>query len=74
MIKHLTTKIEDALSMTDLQLFHLFGITAINDFRKTLQVLKGKGWIYLGSEGCEGFNPVTGCPGHPSETDSITHL
>lgn len=72
MIKHLTTKIEDALAMTDEQIWRIFNTTAVNDFRSTLRILKEKGWIYIGSEGCEGFDPVTGCPGHPSETESIT--
>ena len=56
-------RIDRALSMTDQQLQDLFGGFA-PDIRHELEGRKEKGEILIGSEGCERFNPVTGCPGH----------
>jgi len=34
------------------------------DIRHELEERKEKGELLIGSEGCEGFDPLTGCPGH----------
>lgn len=41
--------------------------------RKHLAECLAKGWKYIPCGDCEGFDHFEkGCPGHPSETDSIT--
>ncbi|WP_315823029.1 hypothetical protein [Paraflavitalea speifideaquila] len=39
--------------------------------RSELEQRLAAGEVYIGSQNCEGFDPVKGCPGH-IEMDSIT--
>ena len=63
MTHHLQTKIETLLSWTDAELQEVFGGFG-PDIRKELEEKKEKGEVLIGSVNCEGFDPVTGCPGH----------
>jgi len=56
-------RIDRALSMSDSQLQDLFGGFA-PDIRHELEGRQEQGELLIGSEGCEGFDPITGCPGH----------
>lgn len=71
MIKHIKSKISTILALSDDELKRMFDMPAV-EVRTSLEYRKKQGEVYIGSSGCEGFDPVTGCPGHPSETDSIT--
>ena len=62
--------IDRALSMSDAQLQDMFGGFA-PDIRHELGERKEKGELLIGSEGCEGFDPITGCPGH--EVKEVTN-
>jgi hypothetical protein len=62
--------IDRALAMTDDELQSMFGSFA-SDIRHELEQRKDKGEELIGSEGCEGFDPVTGCPGH--EVKEVTN-
>lgn len=55
--------IETALTFDDQELGEMFEGSG-SEIRKELEERKAKGEIKIGSEGCEGFDPVKGCPGH----------
>lgn len=66
MKRHLTMKIETALDMTNDELRAMFNKDPEElraGFKKDLE----NGDLLIGSYDCEGFNPVTGCPGHEGE-------
>jgi hypothetical protein len=67
---HVSMRIDRALSMTDTEIQLMFGGFA-SDIRHELEGRKEKGEVLIGSEGCEGFDPVTGCPGH--EVKEVTN-
>lgn len=60
---HVVTKIETLLSFDDGYLGHIFdGVGP--ELRKELEERRDSGDIFIGSAGCDGFDPITGCPGH----------
>lgn len=61
--RHLTTNISGILKQPDSVLGKLFDMDG-REAREELEKLKAQGHIYIGSDTCEGFDPVTGCPGH----------
>jgi len=63
MTHHPTTKIENLLAWTDNELQEVFGGFG-PDIRSELENRKERGEILIGSVDCEGFDVVTGCPGH----------
>lgn len=71
MIWHTQHRIDTMLSYSDADLQALFDANPA-DIREQLEDKQYRGEVYVTNAGCEGFDPVTGCPGHPSETDSIT--
>lgn len=56
-------KIETALSLDDQQLGDMFCADP-DKLRQHFEERKANGEILIGAEGCEGFDPVKGCPGH----------
>lgn len=61
--RHLCAKIENLLQNDDDWLGRIFE----GDGSETRQDLENRfknGEILIGSEGCDGFDPITGCPGH----------
>lgn len=66
----LQVKIETLLNSGDEALKNLF-YKDPSVVRKALEAKKAAGEVYVPSAGCEGFDPVKGCPGH--ETDSKTN-
>jgi len=58
--------IEGLLSWTDSELQQMFGGFG-PDIRKELEERSLNGEKLIGSQGCEGFDPVSGCPGHNVE-------
>lgn len=68
-IHHVQASIEGLLKLSDKKLSDIFeghGPT----IRKILMEQKARGEIYVGSAKCEGFDPITGCPGHPGPDES----
>jgi hypothetical protein len=43
------------------------GVMSPDEAKRHLLRLFGKGVKYLPFGNCEGFDPVTGCPGHPED-------
>jgi hypothetical protein len=70
MTHHLQTKIETLLAWTDSELQEVFGGFG-PDIRKELEDRKEKGEVLIGSVDCDGFDPITGCPGH--EVKEVTY-
>lgn len=70
MVRHLQMRISHALQMTDTELQTIFGGFG-PDIRHELEERLEKGEQLIGSDSCEGFNPVTGCPGH--EVKEVTN-
>lgn len=66
MIRHISTSISYLLTMSDEQLSNAFECDGA-EVRKELLERQAAGEMKIGSEGCEGFDPVKGCPGHPSQ-------
>lgn len=66
MTYHVQMSIEGALGLSDRQLSKMFDRNG-KSIRKELKERYAKGERLLGAEGCEGFDPVTGCPGHNDE-------
>jgi len=62
--RHLTTRIAYLLKQTNEKLGYFFEGDGA-EIRAALEHRAAHGELLIGSEGCEGFNPVTGCPGHP---------
>lgn len=63
MIRHITVNIDTILEMSDKKLERIFEMPA-SEVRSELQERKAAGELKIGSENCEGFSPITGCPGH----------
>lgn len=63
MMYHIQMSIEGALDLTDKQLGQLFGKPG-HKVRAELQERYSKGERLIGAKDCDGFDPVTGCPGH----------
>lgn len=58
-------RIDILLTRNDEELTELF-FKRPAEVRELLEKKKAAGEVYIPSAGCEGFNPVTGCPGHGS--------
>lgn len=63
MKRHLTANIDFVLSMSDEKLAKIFD-APVSEIRSELLENKAKGHKLIPSDGCEGFCPVNGCPGH----------
>jgi len=63
---HLETKIETLLCWTDSELQEVFGGFG-PDIRLELRIRLAAGEKKIGSIDCQGFDPVTGCPGHEAK-------
>lgn len=63
---HIDTKIESLLGLEELDLIEMFPKFQGN-IRQHLQDRLDCGEVYVGSEGCDGFDPIKGCPGHDIE-------
>jgi len=63
--RHLTVNIAYLLKQSNEILCDIFNSDDGEAIRKSLEHRAAHGELLIGSEGCEGFNPVTGCPGHP---------
>lgn len=78
MIRHMCTSIEGLLSYS--KTHRIGGLIQREDgtyysHKEAVKALKerlAKGEKLLPSTGCVGFDPLTGCPGHPDEPDSET--
>lgn len=62
--RHLSTNIDYLLNQSNKWLSNIFEGDGA-EIRQELEERKSKGELLIGSEGCEGFDPVKGCPGHP---------
>jgi hypothetical protein len=60
---HIKASIEGLLKLSDDKLSDMFNMSG-KDVRADLKDQLTKGHIYVGSENCEGFDPIKGCPGH----------
>jgi len=60
MTRHLSVKIANLLKLSNRDLKKLFSRDA-NELRLELREKQCRGEIFIGSEGCEKFNPFTGC-------------
>lgn len=69
MTHHVQASIEGLLDLTNAQLSKMFDRHGPT-IRKELKDRLAKGEKLIGSENCEGFDPVTGCPGHEDATPS----
>lgn len=69
-IYHLQASIEGLLSLSNYRLGKMFDRHGAT-IRKELKERLAKGEKLIGAEGCEGFDPVTGCPGHKDKTDTV---
>lgn len=58
-----TMKIQTALDLSDDELIAMFNQKP-DELRASLKKDLENGELLIGSYNCEGFNPVTGCPGH----------
>jgi len=63
MIRHVTCNIDFLLGKDDQYLGDIFEGDGA-EIRKDLEERKANGALKIGAEGCEGFDPVKGCPGH----------
>ena len=63
MIRHITVSIERVLQFSDKQLGDFFDGNG-SEIREELLERQAKGELKIGSENCEGFCPIKGCPGH----------
>jgi len=66
MLRHVSTSIDGLLKKDDQFLGLLFEGTAA-EIRKELEERKAAGEILVGSENCQGFCPINGCPGHKNK-------
>jgi hypothetical protein len=68
---HLVARIENLLEHSDSDLMEIFeGSTTCIDgaeIRAHLECRQAYGDIFLGNSNCEGFSPITGCPGHEAK-------
>lgn len=60
---HVQASIDSLLKLSDAELSNLFNMSGA-EVRKELKDRKVKGHLYVGSENCEGFDPIKGRPGH----------
>jgi hypothetical protein len=65
-IRHLTANIDFMLSYSDRELANIYPNYHPKSIREELESRKANGELLIGSEGCEGFDPIKGCPGHPT--------
>lgn len=68
MTRHVSMNIDTALSFDDEEIGQMFSGNGA-EIRKELEERKANGELKIGSEGCEGFCPVNGCPGHKRKSD-----
>jgi len=72
-INHLCVRIENLLEHSDSDLWEIFeGSTTCKDgaeIRANLECRKAYGDVFLGNSGCDGFSPLTGCPGHEAKPE-----
>lgn len=66
---HVQMSIEGALSLSNYKLGKLFDRHGPS-VRKELKARLAKGEKLIGSENCEGFDPVKGCPGHEDKPET----
>jgi len=62
--RHLNTRIAYLLEQSNEWLSDIFTGDGA-EIRKELEQRSTSGELLIGSAGCEGFDPVNGCPGHP---------
>ncbi len=62
---HISSSIGGLLKLSNLDLRQLFGFDG-GKVREELLQRKANGELLIPSEGCEGFDPIKGCPGHPA--------
>lgn len=60
---HVHTSIASLLNRTDDELSSMFNMDG-QEARKELLERQANGELLVGSENCEGFDPIKGCPGH----------
>ena len=70
MIRHICVNIDHLLTYTNIKLGEFFQMPG-DEVRAELLERKADGEKLIGSEKCEGFDPVTGCPGHPDKPMEI---
>lgn len=63
---HISTNIDSLLKWSDKKLNVMFDLPG-HEVRLELKQRKANGERLIGCEGCEGFSPVTGCPGHENK-------
>lgn len=63
MTRHLVMGISKVLLWDNQQLEEFFQMPG-TEVRKELEQRKAAGEVYIGSQNCESFDPVKGCPGH----------
>lgn len=68
-IHHIVIDIRGLLNESNYRLGKMFDKHGAN-VRKELKARLAKGEKLIGPEGCEGFDPVKGCPGHIVADDS----
>lgn len=66
---HISINIDYILGMTDKKLRRYFDMPA-HEVRRELIQRKAAGHRLIGSDNCEGFDPVNGCPGHPKSKNT----
>lgn len=67
---HICTSIQGLLRQSDKVLARLFSMDP-TEIRADLKERLSRGEKLIPSEGCEGFHPVNGCPGHPIPEETI---
>jgi len=67
MIRHISITINRVLEFSDEELSELFEGNG-SEIRTELLERKAKGELKIGSENCEGFDPINGCPGHENKS------
>ncbi|MCX3264783.1 hypothetical protein [Pedobacter agri] len=75
---HLVARIDNLLEHSDSDLMEIFeGSTTCKDgaeIRVHLECRKAYGDVFLGNSNCEGFSPITGCPGHVDKPSIPTKM
>lgn len=61
---HIHFKIATALEFKPAMMKSFFPNNTIEATKKDLQERFDKGELLVGPSDCEGFDPITGCPGH----------
>ena len=77
MIRHISTSIDGLLAMSDYKLRKMCDCISdadgchptVSQLKKYLQAEKAAGHKLIRSDGCDNFDPVFGCLGHPNKTD-----